>query len=152
MPSLIWVTISNTCSLQRWHPCFLPNCIGTSPGFICFRVFKNYTIFHKRELLLVIQSVHASLFNSTFLVPALVLVFLITPTTLADCTCAVFSMKSISLHLNAHNSELLNPVLMANWNKFFHCSCLAAVSRAKTSLGDKGQITQLLLRFTVFGC
>lgn len=82
----------------------------------------------------------ASLFNSTFLVPALVLVFLITLTTLADCTCAVFSMKSISLHLNSHNSELLNPVLMANWNKFFHCSYLAAASRAETSLGDKGSI------------
>ena len=67
MPGLIWVSVTNTCFSQCWHPCFFPNCISTCPGFIGLWIFKDSSILHECKWLLVYQRQHCffSQFNFT---------------------------------------------------------------------------------------
>ena len=117
---LVWYGFCNEYLLfAMLAPMLFPDCISTCPVYWSL-IFKDSSILHECKWLLIYQRQHclSSVQLSEYL---LCLCPLITPTTLALWTWAVFPTKSISCHRRAHNSELRRPVCIANRNRFSHC-------------------------------
>lgn len=85
MPGLIWVSVTNTCFSQCWHPCFFPDCISTCPGLIGLWIFKDGSILHECKWLLIYKRQHCLLcqFNFTSIC------FCLCPFDNTDHTCAL---------------------------------------------------------------